>query len=279
MDFPGFVAERCESGQVQSIRCELQAEDDVKALAALAGRKFDLCVFLAANTSVPQSVSEPAVDLLANTLTVLNVLKAIRIERFIFLSSGAVYDGIGGPVGPDTPLAPSLPYAISKLAAELYTRRAYADGKIGGYALIRFFGAYGMFEPSRKIYSRLVEELGVQNRTIFEIYGDGSNLVDAMYADDAVAAILKVCGDTRPAVTVDLARGEPLAVAELVSRAARHFLSRDVTIRKAGKAHEAIHFVPDAMPFQELYDFRCSISLEEGLDRMLAQRLQGANAR
>jgi len=272
-DFPRFVSERCRKGQVEAIRCDLEISDAVEHFGRIRST-FELCIFLAANTSVPLSVKEPAIDLKANTLTVLNVLKSVSIKHFVFLSSGAVYDGIHGAVGPGTPVLPSLPYAISKLASELYTRRAQADGKIRSHAIIRFFGAYGPHEPARKIYSRLVEELGIQRRGVFKIYGDGSNLIDAMYVEDAIAALLKVCVGVRPHVTVDLAAGEPISVRDLVSRAARYFLGREVIVQTEGTAHEAIGFRPDTGPFASMFQFRPKVTLEEGLGRMLDHRLR-----
>jgi len=277
IDFERFVTERCDATQVQTIQCDLEDPDSIASAMARVGRNFDLCVFLAANTSVPLSVEDPAVDLRANTLTLLNTLGAVTIDRFVFMSSGAVYDGVVGPVGVATPVCPSLPYAISKLASELYLRNSHAQGRLGSYAIIRFFGAYGPYEPRRKIYSRLVRELGIERRNDFTIYGDGLNLVDAMYVDDAITALLKVSDDKRTALLVDAAYGQPMMIKELVDRAARLFLGRPVHLELKGVAHEAIHFKPDPAVLEHMVKFKPAVTLEQGLEKLLQHHLHGAS--
>ena len=55
--------------------------------------------------------------------------------------------------------------------------------------MVRFFGAYGPYEASHKIYTRLVRAFALESRNTYTIYGDGANLIDAMYVDDAIDAV------------------------------------------------------------------------------------------
>src|SRR5919202_1363165 len=73
----------------------------------------DACVYLAANGDPAESVRRPAYDLEANTLALVTLLERVRVGRLVYFSSGAVYDGIVGPVEPGVTARPSLPYAIS----------------------------------------------------------------------------------------------------------------------------------------------------------------------
>jgi len=83
-------------------------------------------IHLAARTSVPESISDPASTYAVNFNGTLNVLTALREVafrgRFLYVSSGDVYGMV--PVG-DLPIreerlpAPRSPYAVSKAAAEL----------------------------------------------------------------------------------------------------------------------------------------------------------------
>ena len=83
---------------------------------ARQAESFDLCVYLAANGDPAVSSREPSFDLVSNTLTLLRLLERVSIGRMIYFSSGAVYDGLSGPVTPRTPVHPSLPYSVSNLA-------------------------------------------------------------------------------------------------------------------------------------------------------------------
>ena len=106
------------------------------------------------------------------------------------MSSGAVYDGLVGTVTPATPVAPRLPYAISKLASEHYVRFfAERRGTLGSYVNVRFFGAYGPYEAERKITTRWLRAMAAGQRE-FVVRGDGKNLIDFMYVDDAVDGLL-----------------------------------------------------------------------------------------
>jgi nucleoside-diphosphate-sugar epimerase len=269
--FPQFAARYAPDVSVE--QCDLTDQSAVKRLGQRIGTRVELCLFLAANTSVPFSVADPGADLRANTITLLNVLAEFEIDRLVFLSSGAVYDGLVGPVGPASSLSPVLPYAISKLSSEQYVRHAFAVGQLGSYSNVRFFGAFGPYEPTRKVYSRLVQEIGIEGRRRFVLYGDGSNLIDAMYVDDAVRAIVLAANDSQKQRTIDLASGEPITIRDLAQRAARVFDRAYVDIETSGVALEDIHFYPDATTFRREFGFSPEVSLEEGLLRLRAHRL------
>ena len=108
------------------------------------------------------------------------------------MSSGAVYDGlIGGRSRPRTPVSPRLPYAISKLASEHYLR-AFAERRrtVGSYINVRFFGAYGPYEPRPQDHDALDARPDGAASASSRIRGNGENLIDFMYVDDAVDGLL-----------------------------------------------------------------------------------------
>jgi nucleoside-diphosphate-sugar epimerase len=184
--FPHFVA-GLDRSNIVPVRCDLASLTDVARFAGEHGTEWDCCVYLAAKVDIPWSVREPQRDLLANTTPVLNLLDLVRVAKFVYFSSGAVYDGSRGEVQPDSPVAPTLPYAVSKLASEHYIRFHHQRREsIGKYMIVRFFGAYGPYEAEHKIYTKLIRTLGIERQDHYHIYGDGTNLIDAMYVDDAV---------------------------------------------------------------------------------------------
>jgi GDP-4-dehydro-6-deoxy-D-mannose reductase len=84
----------------------------------------DAIVNLAGISSVAQSHENPSAALEVNVLGTLNVCIAVRASkrpiRLLYVSSGEVYGAVPGdqPATEATPLAPSSPYAASKVAAE-----------------------------------------------------------------------------------------------------------------------------------------------------------------
>jgi len=263
---PAFV-DRARLTHTALLQADLTTDQGIDEVLALSST-FDCCVFLAANGDPAVSAERPAFDLTSNTVTLVKLLEKVRFGKFIYFSSGAVYDGLSGPVTPASALAPSLPYAISKLASESYLKHFRHHGLFNHSVAVRFFGAYGPHEPSRKIYSRLVRQFGMQRDPSFTIRGDGRNLIDAMHVSDAVRAILLLIERAEGQVTLDLYSGCPLTLTQLVEQAANVFgLKAD--IRYQGLVPEYIEF-HSVDTTQGSYDFRPCVDLQTGLRDLLA---------
>lgn len=276
--FPAFVA-ALNRPNITPVKCDLGKVEDIAALIGEHGSEWEACLYLAAKVDIPWSVRAPKDDLLANTVPLLNLLEGIRAEKFVYFSSGAVYDGLSGEVTPDARLAPTLPYAISKLACErylhFYQRRRQSIGK---YLVVRFFGAYGPYEAPHKIYSRLISSFAVEGNHRYTIYGDGTNLIDAMYVDDAVDAIQRMLDGGHWNDTVNLAGGHPVTVEELVKAVGQALGLDPVAIEKQGTANERNEFWGSVREMEEFYGFAPKVALAEGISRF-RDFLQAGHAR
>ena len=265
-DFPVWV-ERMNLRHVTAVRCDLTDEAAVRDLAQRVGPSFDMCVFLAANGDPAYSVDYPLQDLRATVVTLLCFLSHFKIAKLVYFSSGAVYDGLSGLVSPAAAVSPRLPYAISNWACEHYVRAFARQGRIGRYVNLRFFGAYGPYEPPRKIYGRLVHRFGFERVPQFTVRGDGGNYIDAMYVEDTTKGILSVLESDKGDLTVDFCSGTPLTIDELVRTAARSFGFTEVEIEHTGQVPEYINFHASAEEMARLFHFSPSTSLEGGLQR------------
>jgi UDP-glucose 4-epimerase len=266
--FPLFL-EALRNRNVAGVRCDLARPDAVKALFDEHGREWDACLFLAAKVDIPWSVREPRLDLLAHTGPLLNVLEHLRAERCIFFCCGAVFDGWQGEAQPQQALAPTLPYAISKLACERYVH-FYAERArtLGAYLNVRFFGAYGPYEAPHKIYTRLVQTFAFDRVASYTIYGDGQNVIDAMYVDDAVEAIRRMLTGEHWNDTVNLAAGTPVTIETLVRDVASVLGMPEVRIEKTGVANESNQFWGSTRELREHYQFEPSVDLRSGIYRL-----------
>lgn len=268
-DFPEWVREK-RLAHVVPIRCDLTRPEDAQVLARELGGQTDGIVHLAANGDPVCSVRDPRGDLLDGPVGLVTLLTAVACDRFVYFSSGAVYDGLEGLVGPETPVEPTLPYAISKFACERYVQHFRSEGQISSYVIVRFFGAYGRYEPERKLFTRLVRWAGDASGSPFEVRGDGENLIDALHVDDVVRAIrlMMVAGVANH--VVDLSSGAPLTINELVNRASLILGRPEGRIRHAGTVPEYIRFSVSPDRMRRLYSFEPAIELEEGLLRLKA---------
>jgi nucleoside-diphosphate-sugar epimerase len=269
---PDLETFRARSGlaNVVAVRCDLTSPDQVGALIRRTGA-VDCCLHLAANGDPTRSAIQPALDLQMNTLALVTLLEQLRANRFVFVSSGAVYDGLSGEVTPETAVAPRLPYAIAKLASEQYVRAsAERNATVGSYLNVRFFGAYGPFEPARKITTRcLLAAMNGQRE--FSVRGDGRNLIDFMFVDDAVEGLLRVMQTPEFSGTIDFASGTPLSVDEVVTTVAR-VIGIAAVIRHEGHTEEYIRFRSADRAMRDRFGFVPAVPLEDGL-RWLHQHL------
>ncbi|MDZ7262776.1 MAG: NAD-dependent epimerase/dehydratase family protein, partial [candidate division KSB1 bacterium] len=253
---------------VRPVQCDLNDEGQVKALFQREKYDFTICLYLAALVNIPLSVKEPSLDHRMNVLSLLNFLKYFRGGKLIYMSSGAVYDGWEGLVDPSKPLNPTLPYAISKLTSEQYIK-CYRERKatFDGYVILRFYGAFGPYERSHKIYTKLVKAFYLNHSKEFTIYGDGTNLIDAMYVDDAIDGLLKVIASERVNLVVDFTKAEPTSIEKLVQNTAEIFGVGPVEIHKVGTSNERILWYSSREPMEALFGFSPQISYRDGILR------------
>lgn len=124
---------RDAAAAVQWRRFDLADSDGLKKI--IDATKPDAVFHLAAQSSVPESLSAPAQTIETNLLGALNVLEACRASapdaRLLFAGSADAY----GPKPPEamplreeTPLDPRNPYAASKAAAEVMVRQYVRSG-------------------------------------------------------------------------------------------------------------------------------------------------------
>lgn len=237
----GAFAARHGLSHVRAVRCDLTNADEVRNLAGAIEGRADAVLYLAANGDPLASARRPAWDLESNALATVNFLDEVAVDRCVFVSSGAVYDGADGPVTPLTPVAPALPYAISKLAAERYVRFfCERRGALKSYVNVRFFGAYGPYEPARKITTRWIRAVAAGERE-FTIRGDGLNLVDFMHVDDAVDGLLALVPAADFSGTVDFGGGAPETVNAVTAAMAR-VTGGDLVVTHEGQTEEYIRF-------------------------------------
>jgi len=264
-DFPDFLTGHNLS-HVQAVRCDLTQESQVKEFFSHEN-DFDLCVYLASHTNITASVTDVKHDLMTNVIGLITFLESFRGKQFIYFSSGAVYDGITGKVNEKMRLEPRIPYAIAKLSTENYIRFYHHHRKtFTSYIILRFFGAYGPYEPERKIYTQLVKTFGIDKRKEFTIRGDGTNLIDAMYIDDAITGLNKIIDNTTVAnATLDFCVGKPLTITELLKEAAKILGIDDIKINYQGETAEPIEFLGNPDQMLKLYGFSPKTSLREGL--------------
>ena len=101
----------------------------------------------------------------------------------------------------------------------------------------------------------------------FTIRGNGENLIDFMYVDDAVDGFLTLTAAAGASGTVDFASGCPVSVNAVVTTMAK-VLGADVTIRHEGHTEEYIQFQSVDRAMSERFGVKPSIPFEDGVRRL-----------
>lgn len=179
-------------------------EGDIRHYATVreAVEGIDFVLHQAALPSVPRSVRDPQTSNEINISGTLNVLQAARdakVQRLIFASSSSIYGN--NPVLPKQelmPTKPMSPYAIAKLAAELYCRNFWPLYGFETIAL-RYFNVFGPGQDPTSQYAAVIPKFitAMLNGQPPTIYGDGSQSRDFTYITNVVEANLRACTATQ----------------------------------------------------------------------------------
>ena len=144
--------------------------------------------------SVERSVDDPLSSDEVNVHGTMHVLMAARdtpgVRRVVYASSSSVYgDNPTLPKVEDQTPAPVSPYAVSKLAAELYCRvfsRLYGVETVS----LRYFNVFGPYQSPESRYAAVIPLFmrAALAGTPLEIHGDGEQSRDFPYIDNVVLA-------------------------------------------------------------------------------------------
>jgi UDP-glucose 4-epimerase len=209
-------------GDVEIIEGDIRDVEVVQK--AMNGMQY--CLHQAALPSVPLSIEDPATSNEINVSGTLNLLSAAKeagIERFVFASSCAVYgDCAELPLREESPTRPLSPYAIGKLAAELYARSFFSLYGLPTVCL-RYFNVFGPGQNTDSLYAAVIPifiSLMSAGRPAI-IDGDGEQTRDFLHVDNVVAANLLACSAQPELVAgkaFNIASGKQLTINDLVSK-------------------------------------------------------------
>jgi UDP-N-acetylglucosamine 4-epimerase len=169
-----------------------------------ACEKVDFVLHQAALGSVPRSIEDPITTNSVNIGGFLEMLTAARsagVKRFVYAASSSTYgDHPGLPKVESVIGKPLSPYAVSKLANELYAdvfASTYGFSSIG----LRYFNIFGARQDPNGPYAAVIPKWTaamIHNEAVY-INGDGETTRDFCYVANAVQANLLAATATDPA--------------------------------------------------------------------------------
>lgn len=175
-------------------------EADILDLDAMhkACTGVDYVLHQAAIPSVPKSIVDPLGSNRANVDGTVNVLVTARdakVKRVVYAASSSAYgDTPTLPKREDMSPNPISPYAVAKLASELYMVSFFRCYGLETVCL-RYFNIFGPRQDPSSPYSGVLAKFSMQMLRGEQptIFGDGETSRDFTYIDNAVSANLLAC--------------------------------------------------------------------------------------
>ena len=226
---------------------------------------------LAASADVAASVRNPRHDLTHTFEALFEVLEAARELgcRVVFPSTASVFDTTESlPLTERALPRPTSPYGAAKLAGEAYCF-AYHRSYGTDVRVARLFSVYGV-GMRRFVIHDLIRKIQ-RSPVEIEIMGDGTQVRDYLYIDDAVRGLVTVATRGIPGEDYNVASGEPVQILALARRIAELMGCPDLRIVPTDHSFpgDTLRWYADISKVRAL-GFRPTVPLGEGLRRTIA---------
>jgi len=156
----------------------------------VSAEKPDVIINFAAETHVDRSILEPEAFIktdIFGTYTLLEAVKAHKIEKYIQISTDEVYGSIEkGKFTEESTIKPNSPYSSSKAGADLLVR-AYFETYNLPVVITRSSNNYGPYAYPEKMIPLFITNL-IEGKKV-PLYGDGLNIRDWLYVLDNCSGI------------------------------------------------------------------------------------------
>lgn len=226
---------------------------------------------LAASADVAKSVADPRGDFDNTFRGVFEVLEAARKagSRVIFPSTASIFDAANVLPLPERAFPrPSSPYAAGKLGGEAYCH-AYHRCYGLDVRIARLFSVYGvgMFRFAIHDIIRKIQA----NSLEVTILGDGTQVRDYLYIDDAVRGLAMIATSGAAGEEYNLASGVPITLMDLTRRIAALMGCPGIRIVTTGRSFpgDTPRWYADITKIRSL-GFSPAVDLESGLRKTLA---------
>jgi nucleoside-diphosphate-sugar epimerase len=241
-------------------------------LVAKACRGVEVIFHEGALGSVPKSIERPIASDSVNvdgTVTVLDVARHSGVRRVIFAASSSAY-GETEELPKHERMAPMplSPYAVSKLACELYLK-VFANIYGLETLSLRYFNVFGPGQSPDGAYAAAIPRFfdrALDGRPV-EIFGDGEQTRDFCFVRNTVRANLLAasCSAKLTGQVVNIAGGRRIALNELV-RELGLVLGREVeTVHRAPRPGDIRHSLGDIRAAEALFGYKPEVRWEDGL--------------
>jgi len=236
----------------------------------------DYVLHQAALPSVPKSIKLPRETNSVNIGGIVNLLVAARdasVKRFVFAASSSASGNTETlPKVETMTTQPLSPYAIQKLAGEMYCRVFYEQYGLQTVAL-RYFNIFGPRQDPNSFYSAVIPKFvtACLNDEAPTIFGDGETSRDFTYIDNVVQANLKSCtaDDKCAGHVMNVACGGRISLTELANGIRAALGKGKPPKYEPERPGDVKHSMADISAARELIGYDPKVLFEEGIKKTI----------
>jgi UDP-glucose 4-epimerase len=241
----------------------------------------DGCFHLAAVASVEKSIKDWAKTHAVNVTSTVNVFQAASRKKnpvpVVYTSSAAVYGNCKiMPIPEEAKENPITAYGVDKFGSDLHANVAWNVHNVPNIGL-RPFNVYGPRQDPHSPYSGVISIFTdrIMRGKPITIFGDGKQVRDFVYVEDAVTAFmsamicLKSANNSYGHDIINLCTGKPTFIAQLaetIERIAGCNMQRNYAPSRKGDIRVSIG---DPSRMAARLGLRLTTSLEEGLRELI----------
>jgi UDP-glucose 4-epimerase len=256
----------------------IEADINDAAAIATACRGVECIFHEAAIPSVPRSIEDPVTSNhagVSGTVQLLVAAKNAKVRRVVYAGSSSVYGNTPTlPKQEQMQPSPISPYAVSKLAGELYMQsfnRVYGMETV----VIRYFNVFGPWQDPTSHYSGILaiftmKMLAGETPTI---YGDGEQSRDFTFIQNVVHGNL--LASEAPAERVsgkvfNIATGNRVTLNQTVEILRRATGYAGEVRYAAERSGDVKHSLADISRAKECFGYEPLVNFGEGIERTVA---------
>ena len=240
---------------------------DVASLTEREVTNADVIFHLAAQPGVRgswgRSFETYVSDNIIATQRLLELVKGLKLRRFVFASSSSVYGEAGpNPATEDEQTKPLSPYGVTKLAAENLCMTYYRNYWVPAVTL-RYFTVYGPRQRPDMAFHRFIR--AARDEKPLVIYGTGNQKRDFTFVSDAVDANISCIEADCVGRIMNIAGGRSVEVMETV-RILESLTGKSLKLKfEENRRGDVSSTAGDITLAKEVLSFNPKITLEEGL--------------
>ena len=273
----------CCSDDQQIIFCFVDIRNCVLLQKIFEKYTPDYVFHQAAIPSVPRSVRDPIASNEANVNGTINILNAARknnVKKIVYAASSSAYgDTPTLPKQESMPPLPLSPYAVSKLAGELYCKAFYEVYGLN-YVCLRYFNVFGPRQDPKSEYAAVIPKFItlIQDGKSPVIFGDGEQTRDFTFVSDVVQANIKAAVSDAIGM-FNVAGGKRISINQLAESIASILGETTIPTYEDARPGDVKHSLADISKANQAFNYQPRFDVQDGLEETIKwfqqQRNQG----